>query len=352
MDTKRIVVKCEIPFLIRTDDPETEDFAHFSVPTQDYTAELGFRMAPGGGKGNITTAGGSDEDRLGHMATTHVKTELDEEFVDNIPDEISDLPDSLQFQMGSGGSGEASYIVEEVTKCINKFLEIYKVNTESYWMRRLLPHDIFDFVIVKIDNQGEKKEQHHKHTAGAMTGMGSTLSENDISEIQDSLSKSENPSIYSRIQLEIRDQISLKEYDIAVVSSQRLMESWLKQSFEHLLKTVEGYSQSKAEDTARHQDGSFKDFHDIRKMYDSKLDFDLEATSEFQQWQNNSKDVRNDIIHEGYEPTKQEAVNSVQTNNSVIMRVKSEFKSDLSDDLVAVSKMPSDGVGRTTLSGS
>jgi hypothetical protein len=127
------------------------------------------------------------------------------------------------------------------------------------------------------------------------------------------------------------------------------MESWLKEAFEHLLVQIKGYSQSEAEDAARHQDGSFKDFHDIRKMYDSKLDFDLEDTIEYQQWTDFARGIRNDIIHEGYETTEQEAVKSVQLNNNLIIRVKSEFKPNLHSDLLAVKEFPDDGIGRTKL---
>lgn len=348
MDTEKIIVKCEIPYLIRTDNPGTEEFEMFSIPRKEYTAQIGFRMAPGGGGGNITTAGASDEDRLGHMSTTHVKAVLNTDFIDNIPDDVHRMPESLEFRMGSGGNDEASYIVEEVTQSINQFLDIYKSKTGSYWMRRLLPHDIFDFAIVKVDSEGGETQQHHKHTASPMTGMGSTLSGEEKSEIEDMLAEQEIPSIYSRLQLQIRDQVSLKEFGVAVVGSQRLMESWLKESFEHLLKTSEGYSQSNAESTARHQDGSFKDFHDIRKMYNSKLGFALEDTTEFEDWEDTAREVRNNIIHEGYEPTENEAITAIQINNRLMIRVKSEFKSDLRSGLLAVEEIPEDGVGRTT----
>lgn len=348
METNKIIVKCEIPFLIRTDNPETDEFEFFPIPADDYTAEIGFRMAPGGGGGNITTAGAADEDRLGHMSTTHVKAKLDEKFIESIPDDVQQLPDSLVFQMSSGGLGEPSYIAEEVTSAINRFLSIYRTNTESYWMRNLLPHDIFDFAIVKFDEEGKKSEQHHKHTAGAMTGMGSTLSDEEVSEIQDMLDDQKTPSIYSRLQLKIRDQISLNEYALAVVDSQRLMESWIKEAFEHLLQTVEGYSRSEAIDTAR-KGGDFKNFHNIRGMYNSKLDFDLEGTAEFTDWEDIAKSLRNDIVHEGYEPTEEETVETVQINNKLMLRVKSEFDNDLHSDLLAISELPDDGIGRTTM---
>lgn len=348
METNKIIVKCEVPYLIRTDNPENDEFEFFSIPTGDYTAEIGFRMAPGGGSGNITTAGAADEDRLGHMSTTHVKTKLDKKFLESIPDNVQQLPDSLVFQMGSGGLGEPSYIAEEVTNSINKFLNIYRANTESYWMRNLLPHDIFDFLIVKFDEEGNRSEQHHKHTAGAMTAMGSTLSDEEVSEIQNMLDNQKTSSIYSRLQLKLRDQISLNEYALAVVDSQRLMESWIKEAFEHLLQTVEGYSRTDAKDTARNG-GDFKNFHNIRGMYNSKLGFNLESTTEFNDWDNIAKDLRNDIVHEGYEPSRKEAIETVKINNKLMLRVKSEFGNDLHNDLLAISELPDDGIGRTTL---
>lgn len=349
MNANKIIVECEVPFLIRTDNPENDEFEFFTILADDYSAEIGFRMVAGGGKGPMTTAGGADEDRMGHMSTTHVRANLDAEFIDNIPEDVKSLPDSVTFQMSSGGLGELSYIAEEVTDCINKFISVYKTQTESYWMRNLLPHDIFDFSIVKIDDEGEKSEHHHKHTASVMEGMGSTLSDEKISDIRYELNNEESPSIYSRLQLKLRDQISLKEYALAVADSQRLMESWIKDAFEHLLKTVENHSQSDAIDTARHQDGSFKDFHDIRKMYDSKLGFDLEGTTEFQRWDNIAQDTRNKIIHEGYEPTKEEAVKAIQINTNLILRVKSEFDSYLPDNLLVIEEFPDDGIGRATM---
>ena len=84
-------------------------------------------------------------------------------------------------------------------------------------------------------------------------------------------------------------------------------------------------------------------------MYRSKLSFDLEATSQFQKWENIAKELRNDIVHEGYEPTQSEAVEAVKINNEVLMRVKSEFKSDLSNYLLSITELPEDGIGRTKL---
>lgn len=349
METKQIIVECEIPFLIRTGDHKTDDFDFFSVPTQDYTAKIGFRMVPGGGKENVKIAGGFDEDRLGHMSTTRVKAEFDKEFIESIPNEVYRLPESVERQVGKSGNTENAYVIEEVTKCVNIFIDIYRTNTGSYWMRRLLPHDIFDFDITRVNEEGKKSEQHHKHTASAMTGMAGTLSDKEVSEIKDMLESGEKPSIYSRLQLRVRDYISLGEYDIAVVDSQRLMESWLKEAFEHLLVEVKEYSQSEAEETARHDDGSFKDTYAVKGMYNSKLGFTLEDTTEFQQWDNSAKDLRNDIVHEGYEPTENETVEAVKIHNDLILRVKSEFESTLRSDLLAVEEMPEDGIGRTTM---
>ena len=132
MDVKEVIIKCEIPFLVRVDNPETDEFEFFTVPTEDYNAEIGFRMAPGGGKGNITTAAGADEDRLGYMSTTHVKARFREDFIKNMPEEVMELPGSAVLQMvGSEGNakGEFSYYAEELTYCINKFLQIYKSHT-------------------------------------------------------------------------------------------------------------------------------------------------------------------------------------------------------------------------------
>jgi len=353
MDTKEIIIRCEIPFLIRTDNPEDDEFQFFTIPTDNYTAEIGFRMAPGGGRGNITTAAGADEDRLGHVSTTHVKAKFGGDFIRSIPEEVHELPGSAVFQMGGGnGQDEYSYYAEELTICINKFISIYKNQTDSYWMRNLLPHDIFDFAIVKVDNEGNESKTHHKHSASVMSGMGSTLSDDEISGIKQQLNTEKVPSIYSRLQLKLRNQISLKQYSLAVVDSQRLMESWIKEAFEHLLKELEGKSKVEAEKIARHQDGSFKDFHDIRKMYDSKLGFDLEATTEFQNWKNIAKGLRNDIIHEGFEPSETEAVEAVRINIDLIMVIKSQFGGVLRSDMLEVNKMPDDGIGRTTFGSS
>jgi len=84
-------------------------------------------------------------------------------------------------------------------------------------------------------------------------------------------------------------------------------------------------------------------------MYRSKLSFNLEGTTEFQNWEDTAKDLRNDIVHEGYEPTQSEAVEAVKINNRLVVRIKSEFKEDLSDYLLSVKKLPDDGIGRTTL---
>ncbi|WP_247728620.1 hypothetical protein [Halovivax limisalsi] len=349
METEKIVVRFQIPFLIRVGDPSSDDLETYEIPFENYTAEIGFNMVPGGGEGGITTATGAEEDRLGNLSRTNTQVVFGEDFIETIPEDILEVPGSPVLQISGGGQkkDKNEYIVEEATQCVNRFVNAYKSVTDSYWMRNLLPHDIFDFVIIEKDGSGEHTQQHYKKNAGIMRGMGSTIDNEDDGLIRGMLKSRIDPSVYTRLQLRIRDQMSLKEFDLAVTDSHRLMERWLKEACEQLLQDYYGMDSEEAVETARREDGTFMKFDNILDQYSSKLDFQIKELKEYKEWNNGVRDLRNDIVHEGYNPTEEEAIEAAKACNRLVMAVKSEFDEYLIGKLSAISGLPEDGIGRT-----
>lgn len=348
MTVEKIVVQFKIPFLIRVGNPGSDGFEIYSIPFEEYTAKIGFDMEPGG-KGGVTIAAGAEEDRLGNLSSTKVQVVFGKDFIKSIPDDVLEIPGSAVFQIAGGGvkDDKNGYIAKESTRCVNRFVKIYKSVTNSYWMRNLLPHDIFDFILIEVNENGDTSQQRYQHNAGIMSGMGSTIGEKKDNQIREMLVNNTTPSIYTRLQLRVRDEMSLKEYDLAVADSQRLMERWVKEACECLLQEFKGMSRSKAEDITRREDGSFMSFDNIIDQYESKLDFNIRRSKEYDDWYNNVRGLRNDIVHEGYRPTENEAIEAVLGCNELAMYIKSDFNEYLCNDLLAINDIPEDGVGRT-----
>jgi len=94
---------------------------------------------------------------------------------------------------------------------------------------------------------------------------------------------------------------------------------------------AEGRSQTEIEDAFRKSNNDYKSITRVAKDAHKTIHFDFENSDEYENWEDKTRDLRNDVVHEGYSPSEAEARESLNAASDAV-DLLSEKMSDRIDE--------------------
>lgn len=304
----KYVVEFTGPYSFRV--PNSIDQEHreaaYSVVLDDIDADL--RLGElGGGRSAFQGDGAANypRDRHGLLLNQKVQIHLSEDYISSLPDDIEE-PVYEHMMLGSRTAGLHRRLIEDSVDFYNRFIECYKVVTESFWMRAVIPNEILNFTFRKVEG-GEVIDETNIGLSGGMLQMG-TITPQEDGQLRKNLQEENEVTISRRLDLDIQDKMDLGEYTIAVYNSNQLFEFWTRREYTKMLR-VQGKTAQEAED--RMWNSGTDQYHHIKGMYDmieSDIGVDIKDTPEWDLWYTHCRDTRNELIHEGRRATELDAI--------------------------------------------
>lgn len=225
----------------------------------------------------------------------------------------------------------SKYFVNLAIDSVNKFIEHYRVFTGKHYIRPVTPAIIQSFIIFNeykdqstfIQNYVTDKSvleveeeinpsipPSSYHMDAMMHGMGGAISDEIDNTLRETLDKDIEPSIVDTLHLEVKDKLDLREWRTAAIEAAVLFETFLNTRLRDVYKN-QGLSDSDIENKFHKNDRirtPLSSYAIAKNLVKDATGFDFAATTEFQNWSDNTKDLRNDVVHgKKYKVTKEEA---------------------------------------------
>jgi hypothetical protein len=272
-------------------------------------------------------------DRLGRSLSTEILMHFSDEFMESIPSEVVEETPTNYHEKGTMFGSDISppldkHIVVWGVNFLNKFLEHYRFFENEYWLSPLTPQTIQDFHLWRFKNGDLDRYRHRIWTRGPSKG-GSA----DTGKMQEFLRSETRIPLLQRLRLNSRDNIDVGDYQEAIIQSAQLFELWIISAY-ILISKSRGVDEFEAEDQITKPNGDFFHPYNIMDKLNSEFGYDFKVTDQFDYWENSTKEIRNDIIHSGYEPTRSEAFDAFEASMDAIYKIQEEFKRDISDSVI------------------
>lgn len=328
MDIEEVRVRFDIPYLLQVEDSLGEQADPYLINLDGIPANVYFKKVPGGSDG-VSIAGRMIGDRLGNVSQTTVLVQFNEQLMREIPEEQieTSAPDSVIHRSGTPGKGYRGLVVESAVEVVNRFLRVYKYVTVSYWMRDLFPYEIFSFDIKEFKNDGEEYEMTYEYSNSPFESFGSIIEDEKENEIRHLLKNQEVLSLYSKLELDIINKISLGQYSLAVVNAQRLFEIWTKHAARILLEKE--YNKEKAVELIW-DDGKYEGLKQLsHNFFPQHLDYDFAGTDQYDRWESAYNNIRNKVTHEGHTASHEEATKMYEACQSAQQAIHNRFEEEL-----------------------
>ncbi|WP_373189616.1 hypothetical protein [Halolamina sp.] len=302
---------------------EEQREAAYTVVLDDVEAELRLGESEGG-KSAFKGGGAASfpRDRHGLLLNQTVQIHLSEDYIAALPEGIEE-PVYEDMILGSRTTGLHERLINDSVEYYNRFIECYKVVTESYWMRAVIPNEVLNFTIRKVKD-GDIIDETSVGLSGGMLQMG-TISPEQDGALRKNLQEENNVTMSRQLDLDIQDKMDLGEYTIAVYNSNQLFEFWTRREYLKMLK-AKGKTKQEAED--RMWDSGSDQYHHIKTMYDmieSDIGVDIKNTTEWELWYTHCRDTRNELVHEGRRAEEIDAIYAYYYTRKAMKEFKKRF---------------------------
>lgn len=318
-------VRFKIPYIIQVEDSfEENENARFRSQIDGVPAELRFKKEAHDGEERDRPGmmfGQVEGDRLGNVSYTKVIVGLDQQFLTTLPDELQSNFEGVK----EGGrtkwlknlDGREGHIIRTAVDHVNQFLEVYRASLGYYWIRGINPSEVVYFMRTTVPQDGDEFNHGSMYPRGGLTPGTSTINEEGHDTIQARLQTEHKVPITISLRLDAQDKLDLGEYRLAVITAGTMFEAFLKDGLKDLM-AAEGMSD--AEIVAVFVDnGDYTRITTLAKETVPKtLHFDFEATDEFKAWDEQTRKMRNRVVHEGHVPSEDEARAAYEAAESAI----------------------------------
>jgi hypothetical protein len=313
-------------FRVPTSIGEDNDIPGYEVTLKDFHAELRLgdldnERGAFSGSGAVTFP----RDRHGLLSSQKVQVHFDSDYISRLPDDVEG--DNPEVILGSEIPSPDQQIIEDSVSVYNRFIELYKVQTESFWMRSLNAHEIHGFTIKCIEDNEVVNDRSHGLSGGAVQ-MGTIPQEDDL-KLRQSLAENLEVTLSRKLELDIYDKIDLGEYRLAIISTNQLFVFWTRREYTKILKKM-GKSEQEAKNRMWNDGrGEFHHIKTIYEMIDSDIGSNLLHNEEFAYWNYHCREKRNRIVHQGVEANKKDADKALQYTSTAMTEFKRRFNKEL-----------------------
>jgi hypothetical protein len=152
----------------------------------------------------------------------------------------------------------------------------------------------------------------------------------NVDFIQEIAKSRDQHPLVQRLRLDTVDNIQRTNYASGVIQSAQLFELWIIQAFIIIAKE-NGLSEQEARSEITEPDGDFMHPNNILDKVGSELGYRVktESAKKVENWSTQTKDVRNEVIHRGYEPDRSESSAAFEAAMELILDIQQQFRSDL-----------------------
>lgn len=332
---QKIFVIVDIPFLLRVEDSINDNPPKYTVNIEGYNLGVDFQKMPGG-TDSVDMAVQSHSDRLGRVSKTKCQVKFGPEYISEILNEIQGSPIGPDpvVAMGSGqfsADQQPRRVASDAVRAINKCLRAYRRTTEEYWLRDLFVEELLHFGIIGIDRDGQEHASEQTMTPSPMTGFGSTLPDDEHKQFVERILSDDEYNTFLELELNVREQIDVGQYELGVIDSYRIFELWVKNASE-IIMDARGKSQSNIDDKLK-DNGDYENLMNIIKNIlkdDPDVSYDFSSKSEFDNWESTTNNLRNDIVHEGVAISRNQALDAHENTGTALGAFYSDFIGELS----------------------
>lgn len=333
----------EIPYGIRVDDgfhfEEHEDHVELEIPESDEVTEIQCRIGDvfawlrfeqnhhqtGLVIGNQINIEG---ERLGKSVSSTVLIHFSSEFIDAIPEQVlKNTPEKYHEQGTILGSKIVTPLDEHLIvrgmNFLNRFLEFYRFFENEYWIQPLTPQMVQKFHLWRNTAEGNDRYRVRNWTGGPIRGGTA-----DIESIQEATLSTVDLPLVQKLQLDARDNIDRSNYAIGAIQSGQLLELWSQLAFIIIAKQ-EGHSEKQAKEWIKFDNDRSIKPPNIFDKYLKELEYDFKSTEQFDNWNDNTRELRNSVVHDGYEPSRHEASEAFNGTMEAILAIQRQFRSQL-----------------------
>lgn len=347
MPVKNYVLQFDIPYHIQVEDSfKGHQEERFYPVIEDIPAEIRFESNSETEMG-VGTAGSVEGDRHGNFGHSSVQVWFDEQFIDTIPEDIDDeMPIDTEpvFHMGQP-RGTDRYLIENAVSYLNKFLRVYRASTNFYWISALPPHGIGRFSIVERHEDGTEDSRQRFVTKSAM--KSGPMDESVLNRVRQGIQLPSPVTLYNELDLNAEDKIDRGEFNSAIIDSAILFESWIEQAYQ-IVAVEHGKSEQEALEDITKGDDSDDTISPKNIITDhlSNFGLDFSQTNEFEAWDSDTREIRNKVVHDGYQASHKEARDAKDAAVAALIRLSNEFEDELRGTTLFVQKEPQSHLGR------
>lgn len=311
-------------FMVPNSFDEEHSEAAYSVVIDEIEAEIRFGGSQGGRSAFQGNGGASfPRDRHGLLLNQKIQVHFSKDYISDLPDDIEE-PVYKDLMLGSRTAGLHKRLIYDSIRYYNRFIECYKVMTESYWMRSVNPNEIVNSTLRKVED-GEVIEETGIGLSGGMLHMGIITPQKD-SNLRKNLQEDNDVTISRKLDLEIQDKIDLGEYTIAVIYSKQLFIFWTRREYKKMLLTM-GRSGQQAKD--RMWDNGRDQYDNIKTIYqniDSDVGLEIKDSQEWELWVKYCYNLRNELVHEGRRANELDAIYAYYYTQKAMEDFKRRFR--------------------------
>ena len=267
-------------------------------------------------------------ERLGKSLNSTVLIHFSEEFINTIPEEvIQKTPEDYHEKGTIIGSKIATpldkHLIVWGVNFLNRFLQYYRFFENEYWIQPLTPQMIQKFHLWRNTADGFDRYRVRNWIGGPIRG-----GEADIQTIQEAALSTVDLPLVQKLKLDAIDNIKRSNYMIGVIQSGQLMELWSQYAFIIIAKQ-QGDTEKSAKELIKFDSERSIKPPNIFDKYRKELGYDFKSTDQFDDWDENTRKLRNDVVHEGYGPTRSEASQAFKGTMEAILEIQAHFRSEL-----------------------
>lgn len=286
---KNVVISFDLPFVLRIVDSirkETtpDGYQQYQAAVRGIPIMLRFEK-------KLRDLGGvkiATEDRRGLLNYSTAQVWFDKRFFE-------------AFGVKEDYRSNADQFFEYALEGVNRYLELYRRATGSFWIRRVKPSEIASTRMVGIRWDG-KEDPFLKGTLGTGLGLGSLLSPEQDRSIRHGLAAEWVPEELERFGYLVDELLDQEDYWGAALA----VEIYFEAQFARLLRrvfVVKGVPENQIDDKFELPNGFSRSITNLLKTYvlelaGVKVDDPSTALGQaYGKWGSDARDLRNDIAH-------------------------------------------------------
>ena len=284
-----VIVLFDLPFLLRVEESlnleQPDNYEDYFVIING--AEIMLRF-----KKNTREINGfqiATEDIRGQLSYSSVMVGFNEQFFN-----LEGIADTFR--------GYELQIWETALEAVNQFLEIYRRETNSSWINRIINADVYNYYIRALKD-GKTIDQYHKGSLGNGKGLGNIVTQEQDAAIRQKLSLSWKADDLERLAFLPEHQFLMEDYWAATLSIGIYCEAFLSSIFRSEY-SKHGLSEAQIDqkfiNKKRKAPHAFTKFlrNSVRELCNQDVnDSNSEIHKYFVSWCTDTRDIRNLLAH-------------------------------------------------------